>query len=201
MVGSSGYTAPEILQGKNEPGEDVNMLRIIQGSPVEAALRHTHPVMKLARRMIAADPAARPTIDEVLAAPFPIASLLTSLHAICTELESVRKEKAAGECALRKAQAEVESVHKENGTLGRARRVFLVGSVYGDATCSGSGSFMKPYMWDGLTVGSIVFCNKKGTPSHPYSILILRHGIAVAWAPASSLAGAVGVGARITVSK
>lgn len=104
---TNGYTAPEILMGKkvctlkvdifslgvtlmefilghnpfSNPGENVNMMLALTGKPVDAALTHPHPAMELARRMIAVDPEARPTIDAVLSFSLP----LTPLHALCVQ--------------------------------------------------------------------------------------------------------------------
>lgn len=104
-IGSNGYISPEILLGKRSytmkvdifslgvtlmefilgynpfcnSGENVNILMVASGTPVEAAIRHPHPVMALARRMIAVDPASRPDIDEVLAFPVPASAMTAAL--------------------------------------------------------------------------------------------------------------------------
>lgn len=107
-VGTDGYISPEIMEGEkaytnktdiysfgvtilefilsrhpysNDNGI-LNMARAVNCNPIPAALSNQHPCAKLALRMIAKEPSARPSAEDILSTAFP---LLTPFHALYVE--------------------------------------------------------------------------------------------------------------------
>lgn len=141
LVGTNGYTAPEVLRGKkislkadifslgvtlmefilghnpfSNPGETVDLQRALDAKPVEAALTHPHPIMQLARRMVNANPDLRPNIAEVLGATLPVLPLLSCLHAVVVEKESVARERDSAVQKMNTAVQEKNAAVQEKNT-------------------------------------------------------------------------------------
>lgn len=117
LTGSQGFMSPEVMRGEKTYTEKVDvfswgatLMQIIlgyspfatshgainlelamKGTPVDAALKHPHPVMALARRMIAADPSLRPSPDDVLCFQF---AALAVLHGVVEERDAALRENA-----------------------------------------------------------------------------------------------------------
>lgn len=114
-AGTPGYTSPEILGGERVYSNKVdiysfgvtllhfitgkhpfsydngtfNINRAVSGKPIDAVLKHPHPCVQMALRMVAVDPACRPTASEILSGVFGL-PLLAPYHTLCRENARLR---------------------------------------------------------------------------------------------------------------
>lgn len=124
-VYSLGVVVLEFTLGRHPYSNDDGTLdpaRAAACDPIPAALKHPHPCAKLALRMIAEDPDARPTACEVLATTLPA---LGPLHTLCVETAAQQREITRLQAELLRLQKEAERLRGDREAPEESASAFV----------------------------------------------------------------------------